>query len=106
MDWTRVYRLCKAVHHIYRHRETAMAFRDGDTSLLDQFNLVPEEREALVNHDFVALYRLGVHPVLVYHLSVVVNPREAYVKEIVPQLQGVPNPFTDYYTAVQRRIPG
>ncbi len=97
MDQTAVYELCKAVHAIYVEREKALAYRDGDRSLLDQFTLTAEQRQALAGKDLVALFRLGVHPVLLYHLSVVLNSREAYVREIAPQLKGIPNPFYDYY---------
>jgi hypothetical protein len=46
----------------------------------------------------VALYGLGAHPVLLFHYSVVLNPRETYIREVVPRIQGMPNPFYDYYT--------
>ncbi len=94
------YQLCKALHHIYIDRAATLAFRAGDFSVLDGFDLTAEERAALESKDLVTLYRLGAHPLLLFHLSAVLNPRETYVREIVPRLQGIPNPFYDYY---QRR---
>ena len=40
---------------------------------------------------------LGVHPVLLFHLSAILYPRDKYVQEVVPKLDGVPNAFYDYY---------
>ncbi len=97
MDQTAVYNLCKAVHAIYVQRDKALAYRDGDMRVLDPFTLTAEQRQALESKDLVTLFRLGVHPVLLYHLSVVLNSREAFVREIAPQLKGIPNPFYDYY---------
>ena len=37
-----------------------------------------------------------VHPYPV-HLSAVLYPREWYMKEVVPAIQGVPNHWYDYY---------
>lgn len=92
-----MYQLNKAVHHIYMHRDITMAVRDGDFSAADGFDLTAEERAALVERDFPALWQLGVHPVLLFHLSAVLNPREWYIKEVVPHIQGIPNVWYDYY---------
>jgi hypothetical protein len=91
------YELCKAIHAIYIDRAATEAVRSGDFSILDRFALDPEERAALEAKDLVTLYRLGAHPVLIFHLSAVLNPRETYIREVVPNLAGLPNPFYDYY---------
>ncbi len=98
-----LYDLCKALHHVYLHREATVAARAGDFACLDQFDLAPEERAAVEAKDLVALYRLGAHPVLIFHFSAVLNPRETYIREVVPNIQGLPNPFYDYYA--QRNQP-
>ena len=54
------YGLCKAVHHLYIHRDVTLAARAGDFRALDGFDLAPDERTALERKDLVALYRLGV----------------------------------------------
>jgi hypothetical protein len=92
-----VYGVCKALHAIYIDREATMAFRAGDVSILDRFDLSPDERTAIESKDLVALYRLGAHPILVFHFSAVLNPRETYIREVVPNIQGVPNSYYDYY---------
>ena len=97
-----LYGLCKALHAVYINRDATMAFRAGDVSMLDGLDLTAEERTAIEAKDLVALYRLGAHPILVFHFSAVLNPRETYVREVVPNIQGVPNPFYDYY---KRRTP-
>lgn len=91
------YALNKAIHHIYIDRDRTMAFRDGDYSFLDLFELTDEERTALTGRDFPKLWSFDVHPVLLFHLSAVLNPREWYVKEVVPKIRDVPNAWYDYY---------
>ena len=91
------YELNKAIHHVYIDRDMTMAFRDGDYSMLDAFDLTDGERDALSRRDFPALWAMDVHPVLLFHLSAVLNPREWYVDEVVPKIQGVPNSWYDYY---------
>jgi hypothetical protein len=98
-----LYGVCKALHAVYIDREATIAFRAGDVSMLDGFDLTPEERAALVAKDLVTLYRLGAHPILVFHFSAVLNPRETYIREVVPNIQDVPNPFYDYYRQRGRR---
>ncbi|MGQ0569181.1 MAG: hypothetical protein ACT4P5_06565 [Armatimonadota bacterium] len=100
-----VYGLCKAIHHLYINRETAMAARAADFTILDRFDLEPEERQAIERRDLVALYRLGAHPLLLFHFAVVMDARERYVREVVPQLQGLPNPFYDYYQRHRSYVP-
>ena len=91
--------LNRAIHHIYTDRERTTAFRAGDNSELDAFALTPAERTALETRDFPALWALDVHPVLLFHLSAVLNPREWYLKNVVPKIEGVPNKYYDFYSA-------
>ncbi len=97
------YGLCKALHQIYIDREATLAARAGDFRKLDGLDLTPQERVAIETKDLVALYRLGAHPVLLFHFSAVLNPRETYIREVVPKIQ-LPNPFYDYYRR-ERRYP-
>jgi len=97
-----VYGLCKALHQIYIDREATLAARAGDFRMLDGLDLTPQERAAIETKDLVALYRLGAHPILLFHFSAVLNPRETYIREVVPKIQDVPNAFYDYY---RRRRP-
>jgi hypothetical protein len=91
------YELNRAIHHIYIDRDRTAAFRSGDYAILDRFALTQEEREALQSRDFPRLWALHVHPVLLFHLSAVLNPREWYLQNVVPKIKGVPNRFYDYY---------
>jgi len=92
-----VYDLNRAIHHVYIHRENTLAFRDKNYAVLDQFDLTPEERTALEERDFVKLWSLHVHPIILFHLSAVLNPREWYFQNVVPKIEGVPNQFYDFY---------
>jgi hypothetical protein len=91
--------LNRAIHHIYIDRDRTAAFRDGDNSALDEFELSKEERTALETRDFPKLWALDVHPVVLFHLSAVLNPREWYLKNVVPNIEGVPNKYYDFYPA-------
>ena len=64
---------------------------------LDAFELTPDERAALETRDFPKLWSLNVHPVLLFHLSAVLNPREWYLANVVPKIEGVPNKYYDFY---------
>jgi hypothetical protein len=91
------YELNRAIHHVYTDRERCAAFRDGEFHELNAFELTSEERTALETRDFPALWALNVHPVLLFHLSAVLNPREWYLQNVVPKIEGVPNKYYDYY---------
>ena len=91
------YELNKAIHQIYVDRDRTMAFRDGDYAMLERFDLTEDERAALVERDFPRLWAMDVHPVLLFHFSAVLNPREWYVREVVPKIQDIPNSWYDYY---------
>ena len=91
------YELNRAIHHIYTHRDLTMAFRDGNYAELDNYKLTGEERKALSTRDFPKLWALHVHPVLLFHLSAVLNSREWYLENVVPHIKDVPNKFYDYY---------
>ena len=91
------YELNRAIHHIYTDRGQTMAFRDGDLTMLEAFDLTPDERRALAERDFPRLWSLDVHPVLLFHLSAVLNPREWYIQNVVPKIKGVPNKHYDFY---------
>ena len=93
-----IYDLNRAIHHLYTQRDCTMRFRDGDVSDLDGYDLNAEERKALVEKNFPRLWALHVHPVLLFHLSAVLYPREWYMQEVVPNIQGVPNKWYDYYS--------
>ena len=91
------YELNRAIHHIYTDKELTAAFRRRDFAVLDDFDLTLDERHALESRDFPKLWALHVHPVLLFHLSAVLNPREWYLENVVPKIKDVPNKFYDYY---------
>jgi hypothetical protein len=91
------YELNRAIHHVYTDRALTMAFRAREYAMLDAFGLSAAERAALEARDFPKLGALHVHPVLLFHLSAVLNPREWYLENVVPKIKDVPNRFYDYY---------
>lgn len=92
------FRLSEALHELILDKTRALAFCDGDRSAIPA-GLDDDDRELLERRDLVGLYRAGAHPLLVFHLSAILNDRSFYVRNVVPQLSGVPNWFYDYYNS-------
>lgn len=69
-------------------------FKDDEKSVLDQYALKPEERRAIEQRDFRALYDLGFHPYLGGQLSRFIYGNDAgggaivAVNKLVESLQG------------------
>lgn len=101
-----VYDLCKALHRVVADRAAAMAARAGEFTALADLDLTPAERGAVEHAALVELYRQGAHPLLLFHFATVMGSRERYVREVVPRLRGVPNPFYDYYPSDGARTHG
>jgi hypothetical protein len=101
-----VYELNHAIHAIYIERDQTVAFKDGNFDILKQFDLEPEEYDAIVNRDFPKLWALHVHPVILFHFSAVLNPREWYMQNVAPKIVGVPNQFYDYYLEPAEPVAG
>ena len=99
------YELNRAIHTVYIHRDNTMAFRDGDFSMLAPFDLSPEEYAAIVERDFPKLWSLHAHPIILFHLSAVLNPREWYMQNVAPKIVGVPNQFYDFYSTAEEPAP-
>lgn len=91
------YELNRAIHGIYIDKEKASLFAAGDNSVLDSYALSPEERDALASRDFPKLWALNAHPMILFHLSAVLYPREWYMANVIPHIKGVPNHWYDFY---------
>lgn len=89
--------LSRALHRLIGNRQRALRFRDGDDAAAFTDELDGDERAALAARDLPRLYALGAHPILLFHLSAILYARAHYVANVVPKLQGVPNPYYDYY---------
>ncbi|MDW5594040.1 hypothetical protein VSS74_06825 [Conexibacter stalactiti] len=59
----------KLVQELKRDRELRERFKDDEASVLDRYELLPQERAAIEQRDFKTLYELGVHPYLLGQLS-------------------------------------
>jgi hypothetical protein len=88
--------LTQALHAMLLDRDRMLAYAGGDHSVLPD-GLDEAERAALVSHDLADLYRLGAHPLVVFHLSAILYPRSHYIRNVVPKIQTAANPFYDYY---------
>ena len=100
------YELNRAMHGVYIDKTRAMRFAGGDNSVLDDYDLSPEQREALAGRDFPRLWALDAHPIILFHLSAILNPREWYMTNVIPDIRGVPNHWYDYYRDAGADIPG
>jgi hypothetical protein len=104
MDWDNqvsAYELNRAVHAIYIDRDSTVAFRDGNFDILRNFTLTPEEYTAVTERDFPKLWALHVHPMILFHFSAVLNPRDWYMQNVAPKIVGVPNRYYDYYLTAE-----
>jgi len=97
IDRTSARRLSRALQRLVLDRDAALAFRDGDASAIDRYELEPDARRALLAKDIAGLYELGAHPVVLFHLSAILHTRAHFVREVVPAIQTARNPFYDYY---------
>jgi hypothetical protein len=88
--------LTQALHAMLMDRDRMLAFAGGDDSVLPD-GLGPAEQAALAGRDLAGLYRLGTHPLVVFHFSAILFPRTHYIRNVVPQIQDAANPFYDYY---------
>jgi len=88
--------LTRALHAMLLDRDRMLAYAGGDDSVLPD-GLGPAERAALARRDMADLYRLGAHPLVVFHLSAILYPRSHYIRNVVPEIQAAANPFYDYY---------
>jgi hypothetical protein len=100
-----VYDLNRAIHAIYINRDNTIAFRNGQFDMLARFDLSSEEHTAIVERDFPKLWSFHVHPIILFHLSAVLNPREWYMANVAPKIVGVPNQFYDYYLTAEETEP-
>lgn len=82
------YALQKAIREINRDTKTREAFFAAPEDTLERWPLNDEERRALVARDYGALYRLGVHGLLLRPFSL---------------LHAVPEP--EYLSAIRAEAP-
>jgi hypothetical protein len=84
-----LYALQKAIHEYLnpRGRPGAPAL---DPAALAHYGLEPAELEALLAADVVALYRLGVHPVLLNSYARARVPRDRYRAALAELATGAP----------------
>jgi Aromatic-ring-opening dioxygenase LigAB, LigA subunit len=64
-----LYQVQKLLFHVNRDRQVRARFVDDRERLVTDYQLTPEERHALLETDFHALYRMGVHSLLLGPLA-------------------------------------
>ena len=94
-----LYHLSKLIYRLYVEGELRKRFREDPGAILDRFDLTEEEKRIVIEKDYVALYGLGVHPMLVAHYVSVTGGERRFLEEDVPRLRPLRNPFQDYYKA-------
>lgn len=70
------YTLQKLIREINRNPRTRAAFFDSPLEAIATYDLSPSEHEALIKRDYGALYRLGVHGLLLRPFSILHNVTE------------------------------
>ena len=59
-----LYQVQKLLFHVNRDREVRARFRNERELLVRDYDLTADERHAVLETDFHALYRMGVHSLL------------------------------------------
>ena len=72
-----IYALQKTIREINRNHETRQSFMAAPQGALAGFDLTSEERDALIGRDYRALYRLGVHGLILRPFSIINGVSEA-----------------------------
>jgi len=79
-----IYRLVRDLH-----KDSVLRERFGHESqtVIKDYRLTPEQSEAIINRDYPKLYRLGVHPLILFNLWHIIerNP-DVFRQQIVPKL--------------------
>lgn len=64
------YALQRAIWDINRNPQIRGQFMSAAAEVVEGYDLLAEERDALVNRDYGALYRMGVHGLLLRPFSI------------------------------------
>ena len=64
-----LYQVQKLLFHVNRDREARARFLGERELLVRDYGLTADERQAVLNTDFCALYRMGVHSLLLGPLA-------------------------------------
>jgi protocatechuate 4,5-dioxygenase alpha chain len=70
----------------FNHEENRQEFAEDPAAYADKFRLSPEQKEALVNDDFLGLIRLGAN---IYYLAKLAIPRGFTVQDAGAAFQGI-----------------
>ena len=62
-------------------------FLHDKESVLDRYQLTDEERVLLLNVDIAGLYRIGVHPMLLYHYGVLYGIKRPEYKKMLKEFR-------------------
>jgi hypothetical protein len=77
------YALQKLIREVNRDPSTREAFFAAPAQLADRYELSGAEHAALINRDYGALYRLGVHGLLLRPFSILHSvPEPTYLRAI------------------------
>ena len=82
-----LYYLQKLLYNLNRDELVQHRFQTDLQSLLDEYELTAEEREAVVMHDIGKLYVLGVNGQLLMHLSALIG--QPWTEYIAAMREGV-----------------
>ncbi|MDB5599833.1 MAG: Extradiol ring-cleavage dioxygenase LigAB LigA subunit [Xanthobacteraceae bacterium] len=70
------YSLSKLLREVNRNPDIRARFMQDAKAVSMEFDLTPEEREAVVSRDIGALYRFGVHGLILRPFTIIHNVSE------------------------------
>jgi len=92
-----LYLLSKLIHTLYREEKLRSQFRREPEKVILTFGLSKSEADLIMSRDYLGLYAMGLHPILLYHLVEINGDREKFIKEVVPKLASARNTIYDFY---------
>gem|GEM_PF-5891709 len=88
-----LYRLSKLVYRLTTDAALAEAFKRDPESILQSAEIAPELAEAVRRGDLLALYRRGLHPLLLMQLSLMlgIDIQAYYETQSISGVETAPN---------------
>lgn len=78
-----VYQLQKLIYEVNRQPERREQYRQDPQGFVADYDLAPEEKQAILALDIRKLYQLGVHPLLLRPFTLLHRvPNEDYAKAL------------------------
>jgi hypothetical protein len=82
------YEIMRFVRDLHKNASLRKQLRSEPLKVIEKYKLSDEQKEALINKDYLKLYKLGVHPLILFNICHIVegNP-DVFREQVVPKLK-------------------